>query len=146
MGVSFEHRRLPLCMDSALLYRILTLVGRHRKVFVMAGYIFNKTNEVDQEFHIDTPDLVKRLHEWNDSSRVMTLQLDGDELAAALWGLDKYTKSNDELSRILYDMDLPTRRLKDYEWLWRNMGLYNRDHPKFDRAMQLIWERKKNNA
>lgn len=57
----------------------------------MAGFTYNKLTGRDFEFHIDTPNVAEKIREAN-QSRVITMQLDGDELDAALWGLENYVK------------------------------------------------------
>lgn len=66
----------------------------------MAGYVVqNRTykgvtsRETRQStlFHIGDPDIVSHILRAADS-RVITLQLDCDELSAALWGLANYQK------------------------------------------------------
>jgi hypothetical protein len=52
----------------------------------------NKITRKDYEFHIDTPNVAEWIRAANDYGRVITLQLDGDELDAALWGLENYQK------------------------------------------------------
>jgi len=52
----------------------------------MAGYV----NGI--EFHIDTPDVDHRIRQAAKFSRVITIQLDGDELDAALWGIKNFQK------------------------------------------------------
>lgn len=59
----------------------------------MAGFTSNEVVGGDYCFHIDTPNVGERIRQANNMSRVITLQLDGDELDAALWGLANYTKS-----------------------------------------------------
>lgn len=53
-------------------------------------------------------------------------------------------KRHDELRLILNDMDVPEIRKFMYnenlEWLVRNLGIKNREHLKFTRAMILIKE------
>jgi len=58
----------------------------------MAGYTKNIVTHGLYEFHIDTINVGQRIREANNNARVITLQLDGDELDAALWGLDNYKK------------------------------------------------------
>lgn len=69
----------------------------------MAGFTDNKVVGGDYSFHIDTPNVAERIRHANNMSPVITLQLDGDELDAALWGLENYTKPGtmrcDHLSR-----------------------------------------------
>lgn len=60
----------------------------------MAGYTINKITGGEYLFHIDTPNVAERIRQANNTARVITLQLDGDELDAALWGLANYKKSN----------------------------------------------------
>ena len=58
----------------------------------MAGYLLNSNESYC--FHIDTPNVANLiLKNAQGSGRVITLQLDGDELAAALWGLENYNKA-----------------------------------------------------
>lgn len=61
----------------------------------MAGYVFNSPIHAagqDYRFSITDENLAHKLHEFNHKQRVMSLQLDGDELDAALWGLEQYHK------------------------------------------------------
>lgn len=58
----------------------------------MAGYTTNKITGEEYQFHIDTTNVAERIRQANNMSRVITLQLDGDELDAALWGLEHYKK------------------------------------------------------
>ena len=60
----------------------------------MAGFTDNKVVGGDYQFHIDTPNVARRIREANNGSMVITLQLDCDELDAALWGLENYKKEN----------------------------------------------------
>lgn len=60
----------------------------------MAGYVISNTGRSLFEFHIDTPDVSKEIQKRSQSARVIMLQLDGDELDAALWGLENYQKRN----------------------------------------------------
>lgn len=61
----------------------------------MAGYVLNTPDGYGpREFHIDERDLTHEITALTvmRGQRVVTLQLDGDELDAALWGLDNYKK------------------------------------------------------
>lgn len=58
----------------------------------MAGFTDNKVIGGKYEFHIDTPNVADRIRQANNGARVITLQLDCDELDAALWGLEHYDK------------------------------------------------------
>jgi len=57
----------------------------------MAGYVYDLVNGFDREFHFGegVGDMIRKRTK---NSRVVTLQLDGDELDAALWGLDNFQK------------------------------------------------------
>jgi len=52
----------------------------------MAGF----TNKF--QFHINTPGVGRLIRHANKMSNVITMQLDGDELDAALWGFENYKK------------------------------------------------------
>ncbi len=58
----------------------------------MAGFITNKKLGGNFQFHIDTPNVIERIHYANNNEQFVTMQLDGDELDAALWGLENYRK------------------------------------------------------
>jgi hypothetical protein len=58
----------------------------------VAGFTANKITGGDYQFHIDTPNVADRIRHANNLARVIILQLDGDELDAALWGLENYKK------------------------------------------------------
>lgn len=58
----------------------------------MAVYVYNLIGDENDEFHIGDPDVAKKIKEINKHRRVLILQLDGDELDAALWGLENYQK------------------------------------------------------
>jgi DNA-binding NarL/FixJ family response regulator len=58
----------------------------------MAGFTTNKVVGGDYQFHIDTQNVAERIRHASNLSPVITLQLDGDELDAALWGLENYQK------------------------------------------------------
>ncbi len=64
----------------------------------MAGFTTNWLNQREFEFHIDTPNVVEMIRQaqFNPNARSITLQLDGDELDAALWGLDNYNKQKSQ--------------------------------------------------
>ncbi len=66
----------------------------------MAG--FTNTYGVGESFelHTDTPNVAERIRQENRNRRVITLQLDGDELDAALWGLANYNKQKSHPTRI----------------------------------------------
>lgn len=49
------------------------------------------------EFHIDTPDVLGKIAKAAGGKRVVSFQLDGDELVAALWGFSHY-KNRHKLS------------------------------------------------
>ena len=59
----------------------------------MAGFTALRSELGAFEFHIDNKNLAKRIRRANDNARVIVLQLDGDELDAALWGLENYNKN-----------------------------------------------------
>ena len=42
------------------------------------------------------------------------------------------------LKLILDKMDVPEKRKTDWGWLSRNLGVRNKEHPDFERAMQII--------
>lgn len=65
----------------------------------MAGYTDNKVTGGKYVFHIDTKNVATRIRQANENSRVITLQLDGDELDAALWGLSFYIKGTDRVPK-----------------------------------------------
>ncbi len=64
----------------------------------MAGYVILPDNpNAEVQFHIGTPNLgqnIRRMASMDGrrSGRVITFQLDCDELDAALWGLENYVK------------------------------------------------------
>lgn len=58
----------------------------------MAGFVENKVVGGTYQFHIGDPNLASRIRHASNMSRVITLQLDCDELEAALWGLENYKK------------------------------------------------------
>ena len=58
----------------------------------MAGYTVDWENNSELEFHIGDPHIDERIRRANSNKRVIILQLDGDELDAALWGLKNYKK------------------------------------------------------
>lgn len=43
-----------------------------------------------------------------------------------------------ELKILLEHMDIPAERANDKLWLMRNLGVKNKAHPDFNRAMELI--------
>jgi len=47
---------------------------------------------------------------------------------------------DNELLEILLTMNCPIIRIqtRDYEWMLRNLGINNRNHPQFNIAMELI--------
>ena len=63
---------------------------------------FTNTSAVGErfEFHTDTPNVAERIRQENRNRRVITLQLDGDELDAALWGLANYNKQKSQKTSI----------------------------------------------
>lgn len=56
----------------------------------MAGFTAMDSPDGPFQFHIENRELARRIRKANDNKRVITLQLDGDELDAALWGLENY--------------------------------------------------------
>ena len=56
----------------------------------------------------------------------------------------KINKNLGELIGILHTMDIPIKRQYDFYWLIRNLGVRNRSHPKYKKAMALIVEQIKN--
>ncbi len=73
----------------------------------MVGYTTNFHTKEEIEFHVGTPDLATKIRsaQFNPDTRVITLQLDGDELEAALWGLENYQKGTKVT--ITHDRDCP---------------------------------------
>ncbi len=61
----------------------------------MAGYVINPKDDSIPllAFHTDTPNVSEKIKYSTDGKRVITLQLDCDELDAALWGLENYRKN-----------------------------------------------------
>lgn len=57
----------------------------------MAGYVLTNAGYAP-EFHIGAHDLSGWIRSTPGTGKVITLQLDGDELDAALWGLENYRK------------------------------------------------------
>jgi hypothetical protein len=62
------------------------------KGIIMAGFTSNEVEGGVTEFHIGEPQLIERIRLVTLGKRVITLQLDGDELDAALWGLENFKK------------------------------------------------------
>lgn len=58
----------------------------------MAGRIFHPEGGTDLVFRIGTPNLANRIRQATKRRRVLKMQLDGDELEAALWGFENYKK------------------------------------------------------
>jgi len=58
----------------------------------MAGYVVSSETHSEIPFNLGDPNIVSTIVTRSDDRRVITLQLDGDELAAALWGLKEYRK------------------------------------------------------
>lgn len=58
----------------------------------MAGYTIDWENDCELEFHIGEEFLSERIRKASSMKPVITMQLDGDELDAALWGLENYRK------------------------------------------------------
>jgi len=48
-----------------------------------------------------------------------------------------------ELQKILKTMDVPIQRMQDMGWLARNLGIRNKEHKDFKKAMILIREQMK---
>lgn len=76
----------------------------------MAGYVVNGPGK-HVPFRIGTPDLAKKIMDSSESKKVVLLQLDCDELDAALWGLEnarkagfEYTTGKDDLASIVAQM------------------------------------------
>jgi len=61
----------------------------------MAGFVQMPAGGVYQ-FHIDTPNVAERIRDAGENRRVLSLQLDGDELDAALWGIQNFQKGRTE--------------------------------------------------
>lgn len=59
----------------------------------MAGFVVTNEPETSYQFHIDTLNVAERIRLATNKARVITLQLDGDELDAALWGLENFKKA-----------------------------------------------------
>jgi hypothetical protein len=57
----------------------------------MAGFILNQ-GAGELEFHIGSPEDVERIKEAVSNKRVVTFQVDGDELDAVIWGITNYGK------------------------------------------------------
>lgn len=65
----------------------------------MAGYFIDGChldshgkNEFVHTLHVDTPNIIGHITSLT-QSRVLTLQVDGDELNAVMWGLAKFNKA-----------------------------------------------------
>lgn len=61
----------------------------------MAGYLLSASDEggyVVVGFNCDEKNLSSKLRLANGNRRVMTIQVDCDDLDAVLWGLDNYNK------------------------------------------------------
>lgn len=73
----------------------------------MAGFVVNNgmDDRIQFVFHIDTPNLAANIRQASTHKRVITLQLDGDELEAALWGLEHYTKGRIVVPADVFDGD-----------------------------------------
>lgn len=74
----------------------------------MAGYIYSLIHDENTEFHVGEPKIAEKINRLNGYRRMVTLQLDGDEMDAALWGLDNYNKrgmlhSDDDLIVNVFD-------------------------------------------
>ncbi len=65
---------------------------RPNERIIMAGFVISKALKYDYQFHIDTPNVAERIRQANKNARVILMQLDGDELEAAIWGLEHYKK------------------------------------------------------
>ena len=61
----------------------------------MAGFVLNTNDDklLDRSFHIGDPNVREDIMAVSSHPRVVSMQLDGDELEAALWGLENYKKS-----------------------------------------------------
>ena len=59
----------------------------------MAGFTRNWQLGGWYQFHIGTPNLAAKIRQAAANKKVIDLQLDGDELDAALWGLENYKKA-----------------------------------------------------
>lgn len=64
----------------------------------MAGFTYNGSTHKEYQFHIGDSNIAHNIREANKrptgkKTHVITLQLDGDELDAALWGLENYQKN-----------------------------------------------------
>lgn len=53
--------------------------------------------------------------------------------------------NNEELENILMHMDIPKLRIKDLNWLNRNLAINNSNHPDFEKAINLIKQIQKEN-
>jgi len=58
----------------------------------LAGYVVGK-DDLHHTFNIGQPDLIQRILTASPDRRVVMMQVDGDELAAVLWGLLNYGKA-----------------------------------------------------
>ena len=77
----------------------------------MAGYFIDGCHldpDVDEKFvhsvSIDNPDVIGHITSLT-QSRVLTLQVDGDELNAVLWGLAKFNKAEHTAElKVMYEV------------------------------------------
>lgn len=44
----------------------------------------------------------------------------------------------EELKALLKTMKVPSKRVEDIDWLNRNLGTHNSDHPNFPQAIEII--------
>ncbi len=75
----------------------------------MAGYVLNTNEGGNHPFHINEPDVSKKIRDISRDSRVVGFSLDGDELDAALWGLEHYRTN--EVASTEDEKPVPVRTL-----------------------------------
>ncbi len=65
----------------------------------MAGYTRLKKTDAWHIFRILDPDVANKIREANNNNPDIVLELNGDELDAALWGIENYHKKARHLHR-----------------------------------------------
>lgn len=93
----------------------------------MAGYLIDRDGYNKLQFNLHDPNLLSNIANANDSQRVMILQLDGDELAAALWGLKNYN-NKEPAAYLIVHSERPHIKLFNQDELQHVLRSLNQKH------------------
>lgn len=104
----------------------------------MAGYVVVHEGVVEPSpFNVGDPNLLEKITKDNLGRRYLCIQVDGDEMAAVLWGLTNYKDLQQH--QLLEDYHIPLIEGESFESMARNLKIFGEWVKKYNNTLLAGW-------